>query len=81
MKKLLEGSISNRIQLMFPLSITEPGGQRWVNRAIWNKQGLPERGEQFLSAMVTDDSSPWSRLKRVDGEEEEKQTHLLRLHT
>lgn len=41
----------------------------------------PERGEQFLSAMVTDDSSQWSRLKRVDGEEEEKQTHLLRLHT
>lgn len=43
MKKLLDGSISNRFQSMFPLSITESEGQRWVNRAIWNKQGLPLR--------------------------------------
>lgn len=42
-----------------------------MNKAIWNKHGLPERWEKFLSVMVTDDSSQWSKLKSVDGEEKE----------
>lgn len=56
-------------------------GKPQRRRVLGSKHGLPERWEKFLSAMVTDDSSQQSRLKSVAGEEKEKQTHLLLLHT